>query len=60
MRYSGYIVPESVGYVRVIGMSKFFHRIASGRKRRNQIDDILDEFGIEHGEEKGIQKQRVI
>lgn len=35
--------------------TKFFHRIASGRKWRNWIDEIQDEFGVIYGEEEDIQ-----
>lgn len=36
--------------------TKFFHKIASGRRRRNQIDVIVDEFGVTWKEEEDIQR----
>lgn len=36
--------------------TKFFHRVANGRKRRNQIEAIEDEYGVIQEEEEDIQK----
>lgn len=35
---------------------KFFHRIASGRKKRNQINEITDGLGVRWTEEDDIER----
>lgn len=36
--------------------SKFFHRVANGRRKRNMILSIIDEVIVEHKEEEDIQR----
>lgn len=36
--------------------TKFFHRIANGRRRRNQIEEITDEEGVKWVEEEDIER----
>ncbi|KAL8465154.1 hypothetical protein ACS0TY_034592 [Phlomoides rotata] len=36
--------------------TKFCHRVASGRRRRNQIDQIVDDFAVRYKKEENIQR----